>query len=139
MSPKRTRPKTLGTNPPSALVTHPGTPNVPMQCRNKPLTPHLQANVYSQWPRGYSSFNITVKWNYRFLSRFGPAFSAFARPNLLKLGSAFGTGRRRRRPLSARPYILGKRSQFLAPCPSAHTPASFAITPPPAMEAHGGL
>src|SRR5215469_5326980 len=29
MSPKRTRPKNLGTNPPSALVTYPGTPTFP--------------------------------------------------------------------------------------------------------------
>src|SRR6516165_7806091 len=36
MSPKRTRPKTLGTNPPSALVTYPGTPTFPCNAGTNP-------------------------------------------------------------------------------------------------------
>src|SRR5215469_15935468 len=80
-----------------------------MPCRTKRLTPHFEANVYSQWARGYSRFNITVKWNYRFLPRVGPAFRAFARPSPSQVGSAFGIGRGRCCPLSVQSHDLGKR------------------------------
>src|SRR5215831_14862275 len=92
MSPKRTRPKNLGTNPPSALVTYPGTPTFPCKAGTNP-SPRIWKQTFT--PNGREAIADLISLSSGIIDswrRVGPAFSAFAGPNLLTSGSVFGTG-----------------------------------------------
>src|SRR6516164_7768978 len=109
MSPKRTRPKNLGTNPPSALVTYPGTPTFP--CYAGPnASPRIWKQTFT--PNGREAIADLTSLSSGIIDscpELAPLLGPLQGQALLQVGSAFGTGPGRCCPLSVQSHDLGKR------------------------------
>ena len=142
MSPKRTRPKNLGTNPPSALVTYPGTPTFPCNGGTN-ASPRIRKQTFT--PNGREAIADLTSLSSGIIDsclELTPFLGPFrAKPFSSRL--VFGTGLGRRCPLSAQSCDLGKRVlsswPLGLPCPRPIGPAFFSITAPRRLKLTAGL